>query len=64
MRKKRGAHAARVKRLRVAAGLTQAEAGKLLDLDLRSYQRLESGETRRVKGPYFTALEVAAKKKA
>jgi len=64
MKKKRETDAQRIKRLRAATGLTQAKAGELLGLDLRSYQRLESGETRRVKKPYFEALERAPRKKA
>lgn len=55
--------AARLKALREAADLSQTEAAKECGLHLRSYQRLESGETPGVRKAYFTALEQAAAKK-
>lgn len=55
--------AARLKTLREAAALTQAEAARECGLHLRSYQRLESGETPGVRRSYLTALEQAAAKK-
>lgn len=53
----------RLRKLRKSGPLTQDEAADACGLHVRSYQRLESGETDPVRPAYFAAVEHAVKKK-
>ena len=59
----RAASGQRLKKLRQAAGLTQQEAADRIGMHIRSYQRLESGETPAVRPAYIAVIAAAAAEK-